>query len=215
MKTAVLLHKSAQHSALRSHKYHSDVLNLDYEIKRLLDSPHRRTQSKPSNSPFPSKTIRKVSVRPFHLFRSVSQDLGTRVKALEALEGNCGKVLDELGRDKKGLIRTEAATARNFRLCEMSVSRAIRVSSASALPLSLLEYKRKTAQKRTRSVSPPNKHTGLSSLTKEVIAEYHNSAFEKAVRNGLSLQMRYIATLGTTRAIDLLQPKSKRSSNGR
>ncbi len=213
---SVLQHKSAQNSVVRNRKHHSDVLNLDYEIKRLLDSPHRRSQAKPSFAPsYPSKQVRKVTIRPITMLRSASQDLGKRIKALEMLEGNCGKVLGELGKDKKGLLRTGEATARNFRLCEVSVSRAIRVSSTSALPVSLLEYKRKQAQKRTRSVSPPRKHTGLSSLTKDVIAEYHHSAFAKAIRNGLSLEMRYISTLGTTRAIDLLPSRSKRSSNGR
>lgn len=212
---SVLLHKSGQGSVLRSRKCHSDVLSLDYEIKRLLDSPHRRNQSKASVSVYPSKHTSKVTIRPFELLRSSSQDLRERVKALESLAGNCGEVRGELGREKKGLLRTGTATARNFRLCEISVSRAIRVSSASGLPPSLVEYKRRSAQKRTRSVSPPDKHTGLSSLTKEVIADYHHSAFAKAVRNGLSLQMRYVATMGTTRAIDLLESRPKRSSNGR
>lgn len=212
---SVLLHKSGQSSVLRSRKCHSDVLSLDYEIKRLLDSPHRRNQSKASVTVYPSKLTNKVTIRPFELLRSSSQDLRDRVKVLDSLAGNCGEVRGELGREKKGLQRTGVATARNFRLCEMSVSRAIRVSSASALPLPLLEYKRKSAQKRTRSVSPPAKHTGLSSLTKEVVADYHHSAFAKAVRNGLSLQMRYIATMGTTRAIDLLESGSKRSRYGR
>lgn len=182
-----------------------------------MTSPRRQNQHSNSSRNLQSRRKNDVCDRisSFVWSEPISNEGNNRVKQLKVLEGNCGLVLGELNRDKKVLKKGGSLTARQFRQCGRSVTRAIRVSSASVLPQSLLDFKRKRALSRvpstTRSQSPIQ---SLPSIRQEVISDYHRAAFSKALRNGLSLKMRYIATMGTTKATDLGSIRAKRSNGG-
>ena len=239
-----LLHKTQQGSPLRtsSHRYHSDVLQLDCEIKRLLDSPERRpiysaivkergagkeggarvtttrstrrwgasrgrdggktTARTASTEPIsPGKGGR---VKPF-LARSQSQEVvGTRAAQLLSLKSRCSQFQSQISKDLRKVTSVQSVTLRHLRRCHLQLHKALLQELPVPLPHALLELKRRNAAKRARSESPRIDDRPMS-MKKEVIEEYHRAAFQKACKNGLSLRMRYVATLGTTRATHLMQ----------
>ena len=167
----------------------------------LTDSiPSRHRRSIPSNtsiSPLKTSSSPLVPSTKPSLFRSKSV---LRAREMENFEDFCEYAKVTLGKDRERMELVKGRFVRRIKRCEEKLKDLDQRKEKGKLPKALLEHRKRLGYLHRSKSGTVRKETEKDTTVQEVVQSYRKAVFRKAGQSNLSLQMRYVYTMGTTSA---------------